>query len=65
MKMVVDKIEEGIATVELENGEILNVSSKFIDGAKEGDIVEVTVNKKETIKRKKKIEDFVNKLFEN
>lgn len=65
MKIIVDKIEENIATVEMPNGDIINVPSILLDGASEGDIVEITVCKDETVKRKIEIEDIINRLFEN
>lgn len=64
MKIIVDKIEENIATVELENGEMLNLPSKILDGAEEGDIVEIIVRKNETYERKETIEKLAKRLFE-
>ena len=64
MKIIVDKIEQEIATVELENGEIINIPSKLIEEAEEGDVVEITVCKKETEERQEKIQELANKLFE-
>ena len=64
MKIIVDKIEEDIATVELENGYMVNVPLVILDGAKEGDIVEILVKKNETDERKQTIEEIANKLFE-
>lgn len=64
MKVIVDKIEENIATVELENGEMLNLPRKILDGAEEGDIVEIIVRKNETYERKETIEKLANRLFE-
>ena len=64
MKLILDKIEENIATVELENGEMLNLPYILLDGAKEGDIIEIIVKKEETIEREKYINNIANKLFE-
>ena len=65
MKIIVDQIEENVATVELENGEMINVPSIILDGAEEGDIVEIMVQKKETYERKETIEELANRLFED
>lgn len=65
MKIIVDRIEENIATVELENGEMLNIPKILLEDAKEGDIVEIIIRKKETMERQQMIEEFLNDLFEN
>jgi len=65
MKMIVDKIEENIATIELENGEMINVPTIILDGAEEGDVVEIIVRKDETYERRETIEDLANRLFED
>lgn len=64
MKVILDKIEEKIATVELENGEMLNVPYILLDGAKEGDIIEIIVKKDDTKEREKYMNNLANKLFE-
>ena len=56
MKVIVDKIEGDIASVELENGEIVNVPKVILDDAKERDVVEIKVCKDETIERREHIQ---------
>ena len=65
MKVVVDRIEDGIASVELANGKILCVPAELFEGCKEGDIVYITPNKEETKKVKTEIEIDVSSLFDN
>lgn len=50
MKIIVDRIEENIAVVELENGKMLNVPLEIIADANEGDSIILSVeNKAESI----------------
>lgn len=65
MRVVIDRIEDGIASVELENGKIINVPAELFDGCKEGDIVYITPDKEETEKIKSEIAIDVSSLFDN
>ncbi len=65
MRVVIDRIEDGIATVELENGKIVNVPSELFDGCKEGDIVYITPNTEETEKKKQEVLIDISGLFDN
>ena len=65
MKVVIDRIEDGVASVELENGKILQVPAELFCGCCEGDIVEIAVNKKLTELRKKTMRINVSELFDN
>ena len=51
MRVVIDRIEDGIASVELANGKILCVPAELFDGCEEGDIVYITPDKEETEKK--------------
>ena len=65
MKVVIDRIEDGIATVELENGKMINVSAELFDGCKEGDIVYITPDKTETEQKAKEVLIDISGLFDN
>ena len=65
MRVVIDRIEDGIASVELENGKIISVPEELFADCKEGDIVYITPNKEETEKVKKGIAIDVSSLFDN
>ena len=65
MKVVIDRIEDGIATVELENGKIINVPAELFDGCREGDIVNITHDKEQTKKKMKEISIDLSELFDN
>ncbi len=65
MRVIIDRIEDGIASVELENGKMINVPSELFDGCKEGDIVNITPDKAETEKRKAEVAIDISGLFDN
>lgn len=66
---VIDRFEGCFAVVELDNKEMVNIEKRRLpEDAKEGDVIdieeEITINYKETEKRKKEIEEMVEGLFE-
>lgn len=65
MRVVIDRIEDGIATVELENGRIIQVSGELFWECKEGDVVDITVNKELTEQKNTALKIDVSKLFDN
>ncbi len=65
MKVVIDRIEDTVATVELENGKMVNVPAELFDGCKEGDVVYITPNKEETEKKTKEVLIDISGLFDN
>lgn len=46
MKIIIDRFEEDIAVVELEDGELLNVPKILFADAREGDTVEINILKR-------------------
>lgn len=65
MKVVIDRIEDGIATVELENGKMINVPAELFADCREGDIVYITPDKEETEKKKQEVLIDISGLFDN
>ncbi len=63
MKVIIDRFEGDFAVVEIENGKVINIPKILFPDACEGDIVEITINKEETDRRKKHIQDLINKTF--
>lgn len=66
---VIDRFEGNFAVVEVENKEMVNIEKvRLPKGAKEGDVLnigeEITIDYKETERRKKEIEKMVEDLFE-
>lgn len=65
MKITIDRIEGEYAVVELENKTMLDMSILLIpEGAKEGDIISIEIDKKETETRTKRIEKLMHDLWE-
>ena len=46
MKLIIDRIEENIAVMELPSGEYVNIPKVLIEDAREGDSIVITVEKK-------------------
>lgn len=65
MKVVIDRIEDTVATVELENGKMINVPAELFDGCREGDIVYITPDKEETQKKTEEVLIDISGLFDN
>ena len=65
MRVVIDRIEDGIASVELANGKMINVPAELFEGCKEGDILYITPNKEETEKVKSEVAIDISSLFDN
>lgn len=52
MKAVIDRIEEGIAVLEFDDGFQLQLPARYIAGAREGLVVELKIDEKETGRRR-------------
>lgn len=70
-KFTIDRIEEGKAVLECENGEMVSLEvSSLPKNIKEGDVLEFAdgsyfLDNEETEKRKKHIRDLMSNLFED
>ncbi len=64
MKAVIDRFEENFAIVVLEDNRPAIMSRILLPDAKEGDVVEITINASEREIIEERIEKKVNKLFE-
>lgn len=62
MKITVDRIEEGKIVLVFPDGECHNMDIAFCPDAKEGDIINISLDKEETYKAKERIEDKFLKL---
>jgi len=66
MKIIIDRIEEEFCVVELEDKQILNIPKAIIpSNAKEGDVISIEVEEKETVELKKEINKLMNELWED
>ena len=62
MRIIIDRFDGEYTVVELENGSYIDVSKKLFPDAKEGDIVDIAVNKEATDAKKNDIESRFDKL---
>lgn len=65
MKVIIDRFEGDYAVVEIEIGKCVNIPKILIPNAKEGDIIKIEIDKKETLERKKHIQELMNNVFED
>lgn len=63
MQVIVDRIENDMLVLELDVGKTISVPRILIPDAKEGDIVDITINKEETKKENDKVQKLVDELF--
>ena len=63
MQVVVDRIEEEYIVVELEDGTIVNVPKVLIPTAKEGDLVDIYINRDDTDKKNEEVKKLMDDLF--
>ena len=64
MRVVVDRFEGDFAVVEICEGEFASLPKVLVKNAVEGDVIDILINKEETLKRQESVEDLMNKLFE-
>lgn len=64
MKWTVDRIENHIAVCESQNGGFLDIKLDALpNGVKEGDVLDICVDRDKTEKRKEKMNGLMNSLF--
>ena len=66
MRVIVDRFEGNIAVVELENGQMIDCPKALLpDNAKEGSIINITVDENATNEKLQKVTERMNKLFKD
>lgn len=65
MQIIIDRFEGEYAVAELPDGKMINVPKILLPDAKEGDVVEITVDKNKTKEIKKEISELVESVWEN
>lgn len=65
MRVIIDRFEGDFAVVETENEKFTQIPKMLIPDAKEGDVVDITINSDETAKRSAKIKNLMDSLFED
>lgn len=64
MNFIIDRFEGDYAVVELENKEMVDIPRAILPvEAKEGDVINISIQETETENRKKRIQDKFNSLF--
>lgn len=63
MKVTIDRFEGDFAVVETEDGTFVDMPAVLARGAKEGDVLEIRIDEKETEARKKRIKGLMDQLF--
>lgn len=64
MRVTIDRFEGNFAVVELDNRETVNMPKVLVpEGAKEGDIIEITINEAITRERRQKMENKMKDLW--
>lgn len=64
MKVVIDRIEGDYAVVETENSKMVNLPRELVPaGAKERDVIDISIDESETEKRHKRINDLARQLW--
>lgn len=63
VRIIIDRFEGKFAVVELKNKSRINMPKELVPkGAKEGDILEIRIDKEETQRRRKRIENLLKDL---
>lgn len=64
MKVIIDRFEGDYAIVEIDINNFVNIPRILVPFAKEGDVINIEVDKKETEERKKHIQSLFDSVFE-
>ena len=64
MRVIIDRFEAEYAVVELEDGSMALMATKLLPGAKEGDVVLITVDREETARRKRLIQELRKRVVQ-
>ena len=65
MKVIIDRFEGTYAIVEITKGVFEQIPNSLLPDAQEGDIINISIEKTETKKRKEEIKKLMNQVFED
>lgn len=65
MELIIDRFEGDYAVLEIEIGKTVSIPRILIPNAKEGDVINISVNKAKTKERENNINKLVDELFED
>lgn len=63
MKVIIERFEGDTAVIEIDKDTFANMDRKLLSDAEEGDVINITIEKDETKKRKDRISALMNDLF--
>ncbi len=64
MKIIIDRFEGDFARVELPDGAMIDMPKALVPtGAKEGDVINISIDQDETARRSQSIDALMNNLF--
>ena len=63
MKIIIDRIEENFAIAELPDGNFVDIPLVLLPDGKEGDVVNITIDREETKNRSQKIQTLMQQVF--
>lgn len=64
LKVIIDRFEGDYAVVETEDKIMVNLPKLLIPGAKEGDVISISIDEEETKKRKDNISKLMDDLWQ-
>lgn len=65
MKVIIDRFEGEYAIVELPDRSTVDMPKRLVpEGAKEGDVLSIEIDKDETVKRREQIKKLMDELWE-
>ena len=65
MKIIIDRLEGDFAVVELPDRRMANMPKALVpNGAKEGDVLSIEIDKETTGQRRKQVKGLIDELFE-
>lgn len=64
MKVIIDRFEEDLVVLELENGDFVSVTKKILPlNAVEGSVIDITCNENETDEKRVEVKKKMNSIF--
>ena len=64
MRVIIDRFEGSIAIVEISEGEYAKIPRSLLPDAHEGDVIDISIDRKETKARLERISEMQENLFE-
>ena len=64
MKVIIDRFEGEFAVVEMEDKTMVDMPRVLLPGAKEGDVIEISIDTSSTDARKKRIDNLMDDLWD-